>query len=181
MLFAKIFRENTPKQLMVLALEQWIQPFIAWIPGITGFAIRYVFFKLLFNRLGGFSYIAPSVTMQRSYGIRAGRRLAVNRGTIIDGKGKIQIGDNVLIGPYVVIASAQHSFDQADLPMIMQVETQKEVVIGNDVWIGAHAVILPGVHIGDRVIIGAGSIVSHDIESHSVAVGAPARVIKPLL
>ncbi len=47
MLLAKIFRENTPKQLMVLALEQWIQPFIAWIPGITGFTIRYVFFKLL--------------------------------------------------------------------------------------------------------------------------------------
>jgi maltose O-acetyltransferase len=181
MLFTKIFRENTPKQLLILALEQWIQPFIAWIPGITGFTIRYVFFKLIFNRLGGFSYIAPSVTMQRSYGIRAGKRLAVNRGTIIDGKGNIQIGDNVLIGPYVVITSAQHSFDRVDLPMIMQVETQKEVVIGNDVWIGAHAVILPGVHIGDRVIIGAGSIVSQDIESHSIAVGVPAKVIKPLM
>ena len=181
MLLEKIFRENTPNQLIVLALEQWVQPFLAWIPGITGFTLRYVFFKLIFNRLEGFSYIAPSVTMQRSYGIRAGKRLAVNRGTLIDGKGNIQIGDNVLIGPYVVITSAQHSFDRADLPMIMQVETKKEVVIGNDVWIGAHAVILPGVHIGDRVIIGAGSIVSHDIESHSIAAGAPARVIKPLL
>lgn len=181
MLFTKILRENTPKQLIVLALEQWVQPFLAWIPGITGFTLRYLFFKLIFARLGGFSYIAPSVTMQRSYGIRAGKRLAVNRGTLIDGKGSVQIGDNVLIGPYVVIASAQHSFEQVGVPMIMQVETQKEVVIGNDVWIGAHAVILPGVHIGDRVIIGAGSIVSHDIEAHSIAAGVPARIIKPLL
>jgi acetyltransferase-like isoleucine patch superfamily enzyme len=139
-----------------------------------------LFFKLIFKHLGGYPFIAPGVTFQRSYGIRVGNRLAVNRGTLIDGKSGLQIGDNVLIGPYVVITSAQHSFDQADIPMIMQLETKKEVTIGNDVWIGAHAVILPGVHIGDRVIIGAGAIVTHDIESHSITAGVPARVIKAL-
>jgi acetyltransferase-like isoleucine patch superfamily enzyme len=181
MLFLKIFRENTLKQLIILVLEQWVQPFIAWIPGITGFTVRYLFFKLIFNHLGGFCYIGAGVTMQRSFGIRVGKRFAVNRGTILDGKGNLSIGDNVLIGPNVVITSAQHSFDRVDIPIIMQVETKKEVIIGNDVWIGANSVILPGVHIGDRVIIGAGSVVSHDIASHSIAVGAPARVIKPLL
>lgn len=181
MLLAKFFRENTFKQLIVLALEQWLQPFIAWIPGITGFAIRYLFYKLIFNHLGGFCYIAPGVTMQRSYCIRAGKRIAVNRGTILDGKGNLQIGDNVLISPHVVITSSQHSFHRADLPMILQTETNKEVVIGNDVWIGANAVILPVVHIGDRVIIGAGAVVTHDIQSHCIAVGVPARVIKSLL
>ena len=181
MLLAKFFRENTFKQLVTLALEQWVQPFIAWIPGITGFFVRYIFFKLIFSHLGGFCYIAPGVTLQRSYGICIGSRLAVNRGTLMDGKGNLKIGDDVLIGPYVVITTAQHSFDRVDLPMNMQVETKKEVTIGNDVWIGAHVVILPGVHIGNRVIIGASSVVSHDIESHSVAVGVPARVIKHLL
>jgi maltose O-acetyltransferase len=180
MLLAKFFRENTVKQLAILALEQWVQPFVAWIPGISGFAIRYLFFKMIFKNLGGFSYIAPGVTMQRSFGIRAGKRMAVNRGSILDGKGSLTIGDDVLIGPNVVITSSQHSCEKTDVPMIMQTEIKKSVVIGNDVWIGANVVILPGVHIGDRVIIGAGSVVTHDIKSHSIAVGVPARVIKPL-
>lgn len=181
MLLAKLIRENTPKHLVILVLEQWIQPFIAWIPGLTGFTVRYLFFKMICNKLDGFSYIAPGVTLQRCFGIRAGKRIAVNRGTILDGKGNLTIGNDVMIGPNVVITSSQHSHEKADVPMILQTEVKKSVVLGNDVWIGANVVILPGVHIGDRVIIGAGSVVTRDIKSHSIAVGVPARVIKPLL
>ena len=177
-LLVKLFREHTIRELIVLALEQWIQPLIGWIPGLTGFCVRTLFLKLIFRRLSGMAYVAPGVTVQRSYGISAGKRLAVNRGTIIDGKGGVEIGDNVLIGPYVVIASAQHSYAKADLPIIMQPEEREKIVIGNDVWIGAHAVVLPGVHIGDRVVIGAGAVVTRDIESFSVVAGVPAQKLK---
>jgi len=176
----KFFREHTLRELITIALEQWVQPFIAWIPSLTGFIIRYLFFKITFKSLGGMCYVTPGVTMQRSYGIKAGRNLAVNRGTFIDGKGEVEIGDNVLIGPYVIITSAQHSFERADIPIVMQPEKKAKVTIGNDVWIGTHVIINPGVHIGDRVVIGAGSVVTHDVESYSVVVGIPAKTIKKL-
>ena len=168
------------RQLATIAVEQWVQPFLAWIPSLTGFVVRYLFFKLLFRSLGGMCYIAPGVTMQRSYGIRAGRNLAVNRGSLIDGKGEVEIGDDVLIGPNVVITSAQHCFERPDLPMNVQPEKKARVRIGNDVWIGAHAVIVPGVSIGDRVVIAAGAVVTRDVDSHSVVGGVPARKIKDL-
>jgi galactoside O-acetyltransferase len=176
----KFFREHTLRELVTIALEQWVQPFIAWIPSLTGFVVRYLFFKVTFKSLGGMCYIAPGVTMQRSYGIRAGRNLAVNRGSLIDGKGEVEIGDNVLIGPNVIITSAQHSFDRPDIPIVMQPEKKARVTIGNDVWIGTHAIINPGINIGDRVVIGAGSVVTHDVESYSVVVGIPAKIVKKL-
>ena len=125
-------------------------------------------------------YIAPGVTMQRSYGIKIGKNFAANRGTLIDGKGGVTIGDNVLIGPYVIITSAQHSFNNLDIPIILQPEERARVTIGNDVWIGTHSVILPGISIGDRVIIGANSVVTHDVEAHSLMVGSPAKRISTL-
>lgn len=130
--------------------------------------------------LDGMCFVAPGVTMQRSYGIKAGKNLAVNRGTLIDGKGEVELGDNVLIGPYVIITSAQHSLDRSDQPIIMQPEKKAKVTIGNDVWIGTHAVILPGVSIGNRVIIGASSVVTRDVESFSMVVGSPAKKIKTI-
>lgn len=176
----KFYREHTFQQLSIIAIEQWIQPFIAWIPGLTGFVVRYIFFKIIFKSLDGMCYIAPGVTMQRSYGIKAGKNLAVNRGTLIDGKGQVQIGDNVLIGPYVIIASAQHSFDRPGIPIVMQPEKKAKVTIGNDVWIGSHVVILPGVYIGDRVVIGAGSVVTNNVESYQVVAGTPAKKVKTI-
>lgn len=177
----KFFREHTVRQLATIAIEQWAQPILGWIPGLTGFVMRYLLFKALFGSLGGMCYVAPGVTMQRCYGIRAGKNLAVNRGSLIDGKGGVEIGDNVLIGPYVIITSAQHSFERPDLPMNAQAEKKARVQIGNDVWIGTHAIINPGVSIGDRVIVAAGAVVTHDVESHSVVAGVPAKKIKDLL
>lgn len=95
--------------------------------------------------------------------------------TLVD-DGLIKIGDHVFIGPNVTIATAQHPKDhelrakgyQYNLP----------VVIGNNVWIGSNAVVLPGVTIGDNTIIGAGSIVTKDIPSNVIAVGNPCKVIK---
>ena len=87
----------------------------------------------------------------------------------------ITIGDNVVFGPRVRILA-----HDASTGVFLGYTRVANVVIGSNVFIGAHSIVLPGVTIGDNVVIGAGSIVSKDIPSNTVAVGAPARVIKTL-
>ena len=90
----------------------------------------------------------------------------------------VTIKDYVMMGPNVSIYTKNHK-SELDKPMIFQgFEKEKEVVIGNDVWIGANVIILPGVRVGDGVIIGAGSVVTKDVEDYTVVAGNPAKVIK---
>ena len=89
------------------------------------------------------------------------------------------LGDYVLMGPDVVIFSSSHEYKNPDVPIMLQGGIErKPVVIGNDVWIGTRVIIMPGVHIGNHVIIGANSVVTHDIPDYSVAAGSPARVVR---
>ncbi|HPM42763.1 MAG TPA: acyltransferase [Candidatus Omnitrophota bacterium] len=90
---------------------------------------------------------------------------------------KISLGDNLLMGPGVKIFSSNHGTD-AGKTMNQQGWSEKDVVVGNDVWIGANAVILPGVTIGDGAVIAAGAVVTKDVEPYFIAAGVPARMIK---
>jgi maltose O-acetyltransferase len=93
--------------------------------------------------------------------------------------GKVIIGKNSMLGPEVMILTRNHKHDKVDIPMMLQGNgEQKKVTIGNDVWVGARAIILPGVSIGDGAIVGAGAVVSKDVEEYSIVVGNPARVVK---
>ncbi|MBT2657087.1 CatB-related O-acetyltransferase [Bacillus sp. ISL-18] len=89
------------------------------------------------------------------------------------------IGKNVMMGPEVLIFNINHEHSRTDTPMCKQgFQKEKYVIIGNDVWIGRRAIILPGVTIGDGCIVGAGSVVSKDVAPYSVVVGNPAKVVK---
>lgn len=100
-----------------------------------------------------------------------GKKVCLNEGVAIRAQGKVSIGDYTLLGPMVrIMDSDGHGIDGADNKIA-------PVTIGNHVWIGANALILKGVHIGDYSIIGAGSIVTKDIPAHSIAVGVPAKII----
>ena len=90
----------------------------------------------------------------------------------------IYIGDYVMIGPNVTIATAGHPIDPDLRQRVAQFNIP--VRIGNNVWIGANSVILPGVTIGDNSVIGAGSIVTKDIPANVVAVGNPCRVLREI-
>lgn len=93
--------------------------------------------------------------------------------------GPISIGKNVMMGPEVVIYTSGHRFDRTDVPMMEQGSTEPRAVsIGDDVWIGRRAMIMPGVTIGEGCVIGAGAVVTKDIPPFSVAAGVPARVVK---
>ena len=91
----------------------------------------------------------------------------------IQARNGIKLGNNVRIGPGVGLISANHSFDDYDLHL-----KTGPIVIGNNVWIGMNAVILPGVTIGDNVVVGAGSVVNMDIPSDTIAAGNPCRLIR---
>jgi maltose O-acetyltransferase len=93
--------------------------------------------------------------------------------------GPVTIGDYVMMGPDCVIYTQNHKIDDLSKPMQQAgFSDVKPVTIGNDVWIGARVIILPGVTIGEGSVIGAGAVVSKDIPPYSVAVGNPIRVVK---
>lgn len=93
--------------------------------------------------------------------------------------GACVIGDHVMMGEDCTVITRNHKHDRTDIPMMEQgFEAEKTVYIGNDVWIGDRVILMPGVHIGDGCIIGAGAVVTHDIPPYCVAAGIPAKVIK---
>lgn len=107
---------------------------------------------------------------------RAGNNVSINLGTHIFGD--VTIGDHVMIAPNAVIAGGNHGIELNGTPMLLQECETKGIRIGNDVWIGANAVILDGVTIGDGAIVGAGSIVSRPVENNTIVAGNPAKVIR---
>lgn len=110
--------------------------------------------------------------------IEIGNHSVVGVGNWLQGSGSIKIGNDVIIGPYVAIVSTNHSYDDTSKPVAQQPLRTGEVVIEDDVWIGAHCTIAQNVRIGAHSIIGANSFVNKDVPPYSVAVGAPAKVIK---
>ena len=84
-----------------------------------------------------------------------------------------------MMGTDVTIITRNHRFDRTDIPMMEQgFEEERPVYIGNDVWIGDRALILPGVHVGDGSIIAAGAVVTKDVPPYSIVAGVPARKIR---
>ncbi|MGC6482608.1 MAG: acyltransferase [Synechococcus sp.] len=95
--------------------------------------------------------------------------------------GGISIGDDVLIGPNVVLRASNHVFSDPAIPIRLQGTCGTGIVIEEDVWLGANVVIIDGVTIGRGAVIGAGAVVTKSIPSYAVAVGVPAKVISSRL
>lgn len=94
--------------------------------------------------------------------------------------GPVTIGNHVNLAQGITVTALNHNFADSSLPIDQQGVGTKPVTIADDVWIGANAVILPGVNIGNHCVVAAGAVVSHDIPSHSLAAGVPAHIIKKL-
>jgi maltose O-acetyltransferase len=93
--------------------------------------------------------------------------------------GEVHIGNNSFMGPDVTILTKNHRFDNDDVPMMYQGCTPEQpVFIGNDVWIGTRAILLPGVHVGDHAIIGAGAVVAKNVPERAIVGGNPSRIIR---
>jgi len=127
--------------------------------------------------------VAPNAVLQGN--IQIGENCSVQYNTLMigygnpgDAKGLIKIGNNVRIAPNVMIISANHVFDNPDIPICHQGMNIKSITIEDDVWVAGRVNITAGVTIGKGSVIGAGSVVTKDIPPYSVAVGVPAKVIK---
>ncbi len=97
--------------------------------------------------------------------------------TLVD-DGHIYVGNRVMFGPNVTVATANHPIDPS--LRLKGYQYNKDVYIGDNVWIGAGVKIVPGVHIGENTVIGAGSVVTKDIPTNVVAVGNPCRILREI-
>jgi len=131
--------------------------------------------------LAGFgegSHIFPCVVIHSPDNVMVGSKVSIAEFVHMWGLGGITIGDNVLIASHAVITSQTHD---VNVKVYCESELVKPVVLEDNVWIGAGAVILPGITVGEGSIIGAGSVVTRDVLPGSVMVGVPARKLRSVM
>jgi len=167
--------------LIRLEVEGWLFALTGWIPGMAGFLMRHSILKCLASSVGGFSWIQPRVTIVHSSRFSVGSFLGVNSGTYINAIGGITLGNHVLIGSNVTISSGRHPIEGTHPPVFARETIPLPIVIEDDVWIGAGAVIMPGIRLRKGTVVGANAVVTKDTEEFTVVVGAPARAIKKRL
>lgn len=179
----------------------WFESFLTMIPGGIGNRLRRYWFSFRFKTRkevfieSGCEFLSPGTMTFKEDGITIGKNSfftaeggsieigamsAFNRNVHINASigGKIVIGEYVIVGPYTVMRTANHRFDDPNLKIRNQGHSVKDIVIENNVWISTNVSILGGVHIGSGAIIGAGAVVTKDIPAMAIAVGVPAKVVK---
>jgi maltose O-acetyltransferase len=157
-------------------VAQWMPS--AYIRGCGIFGkLRFIICRPLFAYCGRGILIQPRAFFHSGRTIRVGDRSSIGERASLSGT--VTLGHDVMMGEDVLMMTRNHEFFRTDIPMNRQgFRAEKPITIGNDVWIGARVIILPGVTIGEGVIIGAGSVVTKDVPAWAVVVGNPARVIK---
>ncbi len=184
-------------------ITAWVEAVLRSLPGHIGYRLREAWYQRVLGAaigrlsLGAGTVVAGSenIFLNGSLSCAENCFLSATRGRLEIGDqtflnrnvslvadfGDIKIGKSVLIAMNVTMRAADHRIDQSPRVLIReQGHVSKPISVGNDVWIGANAVILGGVTIGDHVVIGAGAVVTKDIPAGSVAAGVPARVLKNL-
>ena len=132
----------------------------------------------LLGAFGPGSNIRPPFRCEFGFQLHVGARVFANFGLICLDCAEITIGDDTKLGPGVQLLTATHPL--APVPRRERWESALPITIGRNVWLGGAVVVLPGVTIGDDTVVGAGSVVVHDLPAGVLAVGNPARVVRPL-
>ena len=170
-LFGNQVRMRTFNQSYVY-LMHLVQSFLNLMPP----PLRNIGFRLLLKRMGRHTFFDYDVYIKFPWLVEIGDHVSINRGVkFFSGfkeRYRVIIGNHVYIAPNVGFFAAGH--DIHDLSQ----HVGGDIVVGDNAWIGAGAILLPGVTIGENSIVGAGSVVTQDIPDNKIAVGNPARVIK---
>ena len=146
--------------------------FINIIPSWT---IRKLLYRLCGMKIGKHSRIMMRTIVTLPWKIKIGNNTTINEYCYLDGRGGLTIGDNVNIALYSMIVTGTHNHKSAKFDYYTE-----PIVIEDDVWIGANAVILPGVTIGQHAVVAAGAVVTADVPANTVVGGVPARIIKKI-
>ncbi len=139
--------------------------------------LRKLFSKLTGQEVEEGFWLFPPFYADYGQNIKVGKNVFINSGCCFQDQGGIEIGDNVLVGQQVVIATLNHDL----APQKRGNMLPAPVKIGNGVWIGAHATILSGVTVGDGAVIAAGAVVTKDVPENTVVGGVPARILKTIV
>lgn len=138
--------------------------------------IRKLFSKIIGKPVDSTFMMFPPFYTDFGKNISVGKNVFINSGCSFQDQGGIYIGDGVLIGHNVVLATLNHDSN----PIKRSTMHTAPIVIGNNVWIGANATVLPGVTIGDGAIIAAGAVVTKDVTNNVIVGGVPAKFIKKI-
>lgn len=139
---------------------------------------REAILRKLFGAVGANPYVEPSIFCGFGQNIYVGDNFFANNNCVFVDPGTITFGNNVFIGPNCGFYTAHHPIQTA--LRNQGYEYAFPIQIGDNVWIGGNTVVLPGVHIGSNVVIGAGSVVTRDIPNNTVAYGNPCKVRKTI-
>jgi acetyltransferase-like isoleucine patch superfamily enzyme len=124
--------------------------------------------------LGPRSYIAGQAYVTGP--VRLGSDCSVNSFASL--RGRVVCGDGVRIGAYSALIGFDHGFERLDWPVFRQPLTSRGVLMGDDVWVGAHVTVLDGVQVGHHTILAAGAVVTHDVPDTAIVAGNPARLLR---
>lgn len=130
-----------------------------------------------FKSCGNNCFVQFPIRIEGREFITLGNNISINAFVHIWGQGEVNIGNNTLIASHVSIISVTHD---TNAKLFKDSFIKKPVFIGHNVWLGSNCVILPGVTIGDNVIVGAGSTVTKDLASNALYIGSPAKKVRDL-
>jgi acetyltransferase-like isoleucine patch superfamily enzyme len=148
-----------------------------WFLARPGIRLRAWLAKRIFAECGGGLDLGPRVYIGNGSKIHVGTRSAINAWSRIEAADHLYIGDNVDIGPQVIIYTSDHEFHRRDRLIQQQGFSFAPVRIGNDVYIGARVIVQKGVTIHDGAVVGSAAVVTRDVPPYTIVAGVPARAI----
>ncbi len=160
---------------VVRMLLRWFR----WSNGLIGHGVRYLCVRRLAKACGRRVLIFPGCQLHWLERCRIAENVTIHDFCYLDACGEITIGNDVRIAHHCSLISGQHNFDVPGTTIIESGYTMAPIVVGNDVWFGAGAVVMPGVTIGAGAVIGANAVVTRDVLPNTIVGGVPARPIKP--
>ena len=159
-------------------LDSLMMPVVMGLEGGIGSRVRYAYYRQKLRSCRGYFTSGSRFRMEGCDKIEIGEHCSFNGGVFIGASSGVRLGDYVMIGPYCVLRDANHGYADRSVPMKLQKNVSSPIEVCDDVWIGAHVVILKGVKINKGAVVAACSLVNKDIPSYEVWGGVPARFLR---
>ena len=176
---SRVETEEASRTRRVLAYA-WSHAVVFATAGLPDFAavmrLRGALLRPCFARCGKNVQVASGVKLSYTTSIDVGDDVLLASGSWVLGYGGVTLGDGVMLGPYSVVASSDHT--KVDGSWRFGKPTQRKVSIGRGAWVGAHSVVTAGVSIGEGALVAAGAVVTKDVAAHDAVGGVPARPLK---
>jgi maltose O-acetyltransferase len=153
--------------------------FLSWpdAPKPMTSILRAAYWRRHMKTLGSESRISHQVKITAPENIAIGQNSGITNRCILDGRGGISIGDEVMIGFESVLITCTHRFENPEIPIRKQGFWEAPITIGDDAWLGARVIVLPGMTIGQGAVVAAGAVVTEDVPPYAIVGGVPARSI----